>query len=153
MSIVFCGIMPHPPIALPEVGGAEAAMVSATREAMLELGSRIKNSGAEALVIISPHAPVFGDAIAINALPETKGNMGRFGAEQVSLTYKYAQVARESLASHLEGKWKDPDSYAVPSEFAGEAGVFVSLKKDARLRGCIGTTSPTRKNIIQRGSL
>lgn len=363
MSIVFCGIMPHPPIVLPEVGGAEADKVADTREAMLELGRRIKNSGAEALVIISPHAPVFGDAIAINALPETKGNMGRFGADQVTLKYKYAKelgseigwqaedlgipvveidkklasrlgvdlaldhglmvplyfldkagvdlplvpvsmgvfspeklyafgmavqraaevadikvtvlasgdlshrltpdapagydergkefdqtivsliksfdvpglvhleedlceragecgarpitmmlgaldgaavqsevlsyegpfgvgymvaalqptgrdtsrellaqlqghrkkvleqmrsqesylikVARESLTTHLEGKWKDPASYAVPSEFAGEAGVFVSLKKDGRLRGCIGTTVPTRKNIIQ----
>lgn len=363
MSIVFCGVMPHPPIAVPEVGGQESQRIQATCEAMLELAQRIKQSGAQTLVMISPHATVFGDAIAINALAETKGDLGRFGAEQVKFTYQYGrdvgneigwqaeelgvpvveidqklakrlgvsleldhgltvplyflqqagvhlplvpcsmglfspeklyafgvavqraaeaadtkvaviasgdlshrltpdapagydpkgqefdeaiadtlhrvdvlglvhleedlceragecglrpitmmlgalegsavksevlsyegpfgvgylvaaleptgkdsqrellnamqgerkkvleqlrsqesyliQVARESLASHLQGKWQDPASFAVPEEFAGAAGAFVSFKKDGQLRGCIGTTAPTRKNIVQ----
>ena len=29
------------------------------------------------------------------------------------------------------------------------AGVFVSIHKDGRLRGCIGTISPVRKNVAQ----
>jgi AmmeMemoRadiSam system protein A len=29
------------------------------------------------------------------------------------------------------------------------AGVFVSIKKDGELRGCIGTTTPTRENIAE----
>ena len=363
MSIVFCGVMPHPPIAVPEVGGAEADKIRDTREAMLAMGQKIKNSGAETLVMISPHATVFGDAIAINALPETKGDLAGFGAPQVALTYQYnqglgqeigwqaeelglpvaeidkkvagrlqvsleldhgfvvplyflqqagvtlplvpcsmgvfspeklyafglaikqaaeatntkvaviasgdlshrltadapagydpkgkefdqaivaslksldvmglvtleedlceragecgrrpitmmlgalegtaadceilsyegpfgvgylvaalqprgadtnrtflrrlqqdkkkvleqqrssesylVQIARQSLESHLQGQWKDPDHYDVPSEFAGQAGVFVSFKKNGHLRGCIGTTAPTRKNVVQ----
>ena len=32
---------------------------------------------------------------------------------------------------------------------AGRAGVFVSLKKDGMLRGCIGTIAPVRENIAQ----
>lgn len=363
MPMVFCGIMPHPPIALPEVGGAEADKIMATREAMLELGRRIRNSGADVLILISPHAPVFGDGIAINALEETKGDLGQFRAPQVtfkcnnhmklaneigwqaeelgipvieldeqiagqtgvsldldhgftvplyylrkagvelpvipcsmgvfspeklyafgvavkqaaqSLDIKAAviasgdlshrltpdapagydamghefdqkivsliksmdvqglvnleedlceragecglrpitmmlgtldgekvkseilsyegpfgvgylvasleptgsdperellvkmlekrkkvleqirnqesylvQVARQSLESYLQGQWKAPESYSVPKEFADEAGAFVSLKKDGHLRGCIGTTGPTRTNVVQ----
>jgi len=363
MNITFCGVMPHPPIALPEVGGAEADKIMATREAMLELGRRIKASGAETLVLISPHAPVFGDGIAVNMLPEVRGDFGRFGAPRVSFSYSvnrqlggeigraaeqmgipvidlddqvarqtgvqpdldhgmtvplyylhkagigltlvpcsmgvfaaqklYAfgvavqraaratnakvavvasgdlshrltpdapagydprgkefdeklvsliqsmdvagilnleedlceragecglrpitmmlgaldglavksevlsyegpfgvgylvaslepsgespgrqllgqlvqdlkekleqqrakesylvQVARESLTSYLNGRWKDPDGYEVPKEFAGGAGAFVSLKKNGHLRGCIGTTAPTRTNVVQ----
>ncbi|SHE79808.1 AmmeMemoRadiSam system protein A [Desulforamulus putei] len=363
MTVVFCGIMPHPPIAVPEVGGAEADKILATREAMLELGRRVKESGAASLVMISPHAPVFGDAIAINGLPESKGDLGRFGAAQVAFTCRYdkelgseigwqaadlglpvveidqkvagrvgvdlsldhgftvplyylrqagvdlplvpcsmgvfapeklyafgvavqraaraaetrvaviasgdlshrltpdapagydprgkefdqamvsliknldvpglinleedlceragecglrpitmmlgaldgnavnsevlsyegpfgvgymvaslvptgsepgrellkklqedrkkilaelrsqesylVQVARQSLESYLRGQWKDPDSYHVPPEFTGAAGTFVSFKKNGQLRGCIGTTAPTRKNVVQ----
>ncbi|MEG6523376.1 AmmeMemoRadiSam system protein A [Desulfotomaculum sp. 1211_IL3151] len=91
MTVVFCGIMPHPPIALPEVGGVESDVIMATRKAMSELGQRIKASGAETLVMISPHATVFGDAIAINASPQTRGNFAAFGAAQVALRYQYDQ--------------------------------------------------------------
>ncbi|GAB6178865.1 AmmeMemoRadiSam system protein A [Desulfotomaculum defluvii] len=89
MPVVFCGIMPHPPIALPEVGGEESNIIRSTRAAMLELGRLIKESGAETLVMISPHATVFGDAIAVNAMPQTKGDFGAFGAAQVSLDFQY----------------------------------------------------------------
>ena len=37
----------------------------------------------------------------------------------------------------------------LPSEMAERAGVFVSLKKDGELRGCIGTFEPTAKNIAE----
>jgi AmmeMemoRadiSam system protein A len=34
-----------------------------------------------------------------------------------------------------------------PALLARQAGVFVSIKKDGRLRGCIGTIQPTERNI------
>ena len=37
----------------------------------------------------------------------------------------------------------------LPSEMTERAGVFVSLKKDGELRGCIGTFEPTAKNIAE----
>ncbi|MEI6101906.1 MAG: AmmeMemoRadiSam system protein A, partial [Eubacteriales bacterium] len=38
----------------------------------------------------------------------------------------------------------------VPPELSGSrAGVFVSIKKNGRLRGCIGTTSPQRGSIAE----
>ncbi|CCO07837.1 AmmeMemoRadiSam system protein A [Desulforamulus hydrothermalis] len=363
MTVVFCGIMPHPPIAVPAVGGDESAKIAVTRQAMRELGQRLKASGAATLVMISPHAAVFGDAIAINGLPETRGDLGRFGAPQAAVNCRYnkeladeiswqaedlglpvaeidqkiakrlgvdlsldhgftvplyylrqagvdlplvpcsiglfapeklyafgvavqraaratdtkvaviasgdlshrltpdapagfdpvgqqydravqelikqpdvlgllalsedfceragqcghrsitmmlgaldglavrsevlsyegpfgvgylvaelvptgadaarellpqlqerrqkllaeqhsresypVQVARQSLASYLQGQWQDPAGYRVPPEFAGRAGAFVSFKKNGRLRGCIGTTAPTRPNVVQ----
>ena len=145
MSIVFCGIMPHPPIAVPEVGGAEADIIRDTREAMLEMGQRIKNSGAETLVMISPHATVFGDAIAINALPETKGDLARFGAPQVVLSYKYDQdlgqeigwqaedlglpVAEidKKVAGRLNVSLELDHGFMVPLYFLQQAGVKLPL--------------------------
>jgi len=46
------------------------------------------------------------------------------------------RIARESIAAALEGK--PVPQYDVPKELEVPAGVFVTLKKGARLRGCIG---------------
>lgn len=35
----------------------------------------------------------------------------------------------------------------ISSEMKGRAGVFVSIKKNGELRGCIGTLSPCMKNV------
>jgi len=84
MTVVFGGICPHPPIMVPEVGGKSAAEVKSSQTAMLELGRRIVDSGAEVLLVISPHAPLFQDFIALNVSPRLKGNLGQFGAADVS---------------------------------------------------------------------
>lgn len=91
MSIVFGGICPHPPVMVPEVGRGRDNEVDNTKKAMLELGRRLKESGAETLVMISPHGTVFSDGIGINAEKELSGNLGRFNAAGV----------RFSLASDL----------------------------------------------------
>lgn len=83
MSVVFCGICPHPPIVVPEVGGQEAAKVAATQKALLELGRRLKASGARTLVIITPHGPVFQELVGINALPVLEGDLERFRASSI----------------------------------------------------------------------
>ncbi len=60
----------------------------------------------------------------------------------------YVRLARLSLETYVTtGKRaKMPDG--LPDDMTGkQAGVFVSLKKDGRLRGCIGTITPTMDNI------
>ncbi|MEW5762953.1 MAG: AmmeMemoRadiSam system protein A [Bacillota bacterium] len=83
MSVVYGGIVPHPPIMVPEVGGHEAGRVRATQEALAELGRRIAAAGPETLVIMSPHAPVFHGAIALNLAPRYRGDLANFGAPGV----------------------------------------------------------------------
>lgn len=61
---------------------------------------------------------------------------------------EYVVLARRSLEFFVkEGKLLEtPDK--LPEEMKVEkAGVFVSIKKDGQLRGCIGTIAPTRENI------
>ncbi len=103
MSIVFCGIVPHPPIMVPEVGREESDKVEATQDALLELGRRISASGAETLVIISPHGPVFGDAIGLNVEERAAGDLARFGAPQVYMD----EPADLELAAEIKSRGKD----------------------------------------------
>lgn len=59
----------------------------------------------------------------------------------------YVQLAKESLEYYLStGKLiSTPDP--LPQGMEKGAGVFVSLKKDGQLRGCIGTFAPVQENI------
>lgn len=85
MSVVLGGVCPHPPIMVQEVGQGHEQEVWETRAAMLELARRVKASGTEVLVMITPHGPVFRDGIGIHAFDSLKGNLSRFGAPDVNL--------------------------------------------------------------------
>ncbi|MGM0653105.1 MAG: AmmeMemoRadiSam system protein A [Bacillota bacterium] len=60
-----------------------------------------------------------------------------------------ADLARRILDFYLkEGSLpKIPEE--LPSEYYKRAGVFVSLKKDGQLRGCIGTVEPVRETLAE----
>jgi len=63
---------------------------------------------------------------------------------------EYIKLARKSLETFVrEGRVIEvPDD--LPEEMKeNRAGVFVSIKKNGQLRGCIGTIEPTRKNIAE----
>ncbi len=61
---------------------------------------------------------------------------------------KLLQVARAEIARKLEVPVlpeNEPDLSDVPSALLGEKrGVFVTLQKEGRLRGCIGTIEPVK---------
>lgn len=79
--IVFCGVAPHPPIVLPEVGGEESGKVSGTFQAMARFAEDLAKSGAEVVIIISPHGSVFRDGVAINSSEVLSGNLRQFRAD------------------------------------------------------------------------
>lgn len=58
-------------------------------------------------------------------------------------------LAKESLTYYIEEGQVLPLPQAVPEELKKPAGVFVSLKKGGKLRGCIGTFLPTRKSAAE----
>ncbi len=59
----------------------------------------------------------------------------------------YVRLARQTLEAYVRRREKIARPEVLPEEMAKRAGVFVSLKKDGLLRGCIGTISPTKATI------
>ncbi len=62
----------------------------------------------------------------------------------------YVRLARQTIETYVKTgkKIRVPDH--IPQEMCSRrAGVFVSLKEDGRLRGCIGTISPVRGSIAE----
>ncbi|HEX8353327.1 MAG TPA: AmmeMemoRadiSam system protein B [Pyrinomonadaceae bacterium] len=80
--LVFVGIAPHPPIMVPEVGGARTAEVRASVEAMRDLTARVKDCGAETVVLVSPHAPLERDAFVAYGGARLRGDFANFRAPQ-----------------------------------------------------------------------
>ena len=59
----------------------------------------------------------------------------------------YVRLARRAIETIVRTGEPAERPTGLPSEMTERAGVFVSLKKDGELRGCIGTFEPTTKNI------
>ena len=62
----------------------------------------------------------------------------------------YVRLARETIENYIkQGKIITPP-LGLPEEMINQkAGVFVSLKKNGNLRGCIGTFMPTQGDVAQ----
>src|SRR5688572_13495510 len=81
-QLVFVGIAPHPPIMVPEVGGAHAAEVRASVEAMRDLAARVRDCGAETVVLVSPHAPLERDSFVAYGGARLRGDFANFRAPE-----------------------------------------------------------------------
>ncbi|HKS08913.1 MAG TPA: AmmeMemoRadiSam system protein A [Pyrinomonadaceae bacterium] len=94
--LVFSGIAPHPPIMVPEVGRESIAAVRQSIEAMALLTERVIASGAETVILISPHAPLEMDSFVAYEGPEVYGDFANFHAPETSVS---APLDRELLAA------------------------------------------------------
>jgi MEMO1 family protein len=81
---------------VPEVGRDAIAEVAASIEAMAELTKRVIESGAETVIVISPHAALEADAFVAYDGPEVTGDFTYFNAPGVSFS---AAVDVELLAA------------------------------------------------------
>ena len=62
----------------------------------------------------------------------------------------FVRLARETVESYvLNRTTPEVPSWASDEMKQNRAGVFVSIHKEGKLRGCIGTFLPTRENIAQ----
>src|SRR5687768_8871198 len=84
-SLVFAGIAPHPPIMVPEVGGESCVEVQNSISAMAELTQRVIESGAETVVLISPHAPLEAVAFVAYDGPMLYGDFSMFRAPETTV--------------------------------------------------------------------
>jgi len=96
---VFSGIAPHPPIMVPEVGRESIAGVADSIGAMEELTKRLMESGAESVILISPHAPLEPDSFVAYEGPEVVADFSHFNAPA---TYFTATIDEELLTAIRE---------------------------------------------------
>ncbi|MBM7557988.1 AmmeMemoRadiSam system protein A [Halanaerobacter jeridensis] len=96
-GITFAGLSPHPPVAVPEVGQDAVSDIKETVNSMKKLAHQVRDIDPDLVITISPHGPVFSDAINILNKKELKGDLGQFGAEQVELSYSLDEKFTEEV--------------------------------------------------------
>ena len=116
MSILSCYLLPHPPIMIEEVGGRETQKVVSSVKAANIVGKEIQELSPDTLVIISPHGPVFYDALCIYDFP-LKGSLAAFGAPQVKMEFD----RDDDLKNEILRRAKQNN---IPVVTSGEAKVY-----------------------------
>jgi len=106
-SIVFAGIAPHPPIMVPEVGHESVAEVRDSLAAMSEFTSRLISSGAESVVIVSPHAPLDPTGFVAYQSPTLYGDFANFRAPKTVIEARLDEellkaIYEEAQLGHYE---------------------------------------------------
>ncbi|MCR4432335.1 MAG: AmmeMemoRadiSam system protein A [Tepidanaerobacteraceae bacterium] len=96
MAVVAGFHMPHPPIMVREVGGVETQKVKSTIDAAEEVGRQIRELAADTVVIVSPHGPVFRDAVCIYDFP-LKGSLASFGAAGVKMEFESDEELKKEI--------------------------------------------------------
>ena len=90
-------ILPHPPIAVPEVGGSEIKKIEATEEAFAAASKDIAEYDPETIVVISPHNVFYRDAFYIAKGSSGYGNLAKFGAPEPNDKYTYDEELSEEI--------------------------------------------------------
>lgn len=166
-SIVFAGIAPHPPIMVPEVGREAVVEVRGSIDAMREFTERIIDSGAETVVLVSPHAPLEAHAFVAYQDAQLFGDFASFRAPETKVEAPLdeellTQIAREAAEQAyevlgVEGCYLDHGT-AVPLYFLLRNGwrgsvvalgySFLSSEDHLRFGGCIKQAAERTKRRI-----
>ncbi|GKU24899.1 AmmeMemoRadiSam system protein A [Clostridium folliculivorans] len=88
MSLKGFYLLPHPPIAVPEVGKGEEKKISATANSFHVIGEEIAKNAPDTIILVTPHGVMFQDAIAISYENEIYGDLKNFRVPSVQMKLK-----------------------------------------------------------------
>ncbi|HWP97399.1 MAG TPA: AmmeMemoRadiSam system protein A [Syntrophomonadaceae bacterium] len=78
--ISYAALAPHPPLIIPDVGGARINDVSATVSGMRQMAQAVVESKPETIIFLTPHGNVFADCLSVLTARELRGGMASFGS-------------------------------------------------------------------------
>jgi AmmeMemoRadiSam system protein A/AmmeMemoRadiSam system protein B len=133
-SVVFAGIAPHPPIMVPEVGGDAITEVQRSIAAMAEFTRRIIDTGAQTVVLISPHAPLEPRSFVAYHSTMLRGDFANFRAPDTLVEFPLDTELLDAIATtaaeeeftitKLDERYQLDHGSAVPLYFLDRNGWF-----------------------------
>jgi len=100
--LVGCALLPHPPIMLSEVGGADSDQVQKSAHAAEAAAAFLLQKSPSTIVVITPHGPVFQDAVGLNVSPVLRGNLSSFGASEVAVSFETNNLLAQNIIKQSE---------------------------------------------------
>ncbi|MBO4637260.1 MAG: AmmeMemoRadiSam system protein A [Clostridiales bacterium] len=102
MGIKAAYMVPHPPLIVPDVGRGGEEQIIPTTKAYERVAEDIAGQTPDTIVIISPHSVMYADYFHISPGEHAHGDLGRFGAPQVSFDEEYDKEFVEELGKLLK---------------------------------------------------
>jgi AmmeMemoRadiSam system protein A len=136
-GIVAGALVPHPPILLADVGGAQSQQLRATAAALSELDRALSLIDADLAVVISPHSPSSMTSLPVRRGAVATGNLAQFRAPQVEVT---AQVDTKLADALIADGRRSGFSLTWAEDTELDHGVVVplySLPKTMATKRCI----------------
>jgi aromatic ring-opening dioxygenase LigB subunit len=99
MGLVAGYMVPHPPIAIHEIGCGEERKIQKTLDAFDEVAEDIARLRPETLVVASPHSVMYRDYFHISPGARESGDFGRFGAGEVRFSVHYDEELTVTVSS------------------------------------------------------
>ena len=90
-KVLGAAVYPHPPIIMEEIGRGEEIKAKSTVEGAKALSNYIKDKAPTTIILITPHGPLFSDAIAISIGKNLYGDFGNFGFKEISFEFENNQ--------------------------------------------------------------
>ena len=89
MPLLAGYMVPHPPIAVAEIGRGEEKKIQATLDAFDAVAADIAALKPDTIIVTSPHSVMYRDYFHISPGKKALGNLGRFRAPQVQFEQEY----------------------------------------------------------------
>lgn len=136
MSLIAAYVMPHPPLAIPEVGRGSEAKIPQTMQSYYRIGAEIARLAPDTIVIVSPHATTYAQTFLIAGGETEKMSMASFGSSLSAirampiLTIDYdtklaRQIKDKAAAIHLPAVIRKEDAKSGKERV--DHGSFVPL--------------------------
>jgi AmmeMemoRadiSam system protein B len=125
MSLVFAGIVPHPPLLIPEIGKDKTQQLAKTKAAFEQLEQDLYIAKPQVIVVISPHTGRFEEAFTINAHTHFFANYEEFGEFSIKKEWKGMPDMGARIAQHAVEK--DGFPVRLISEEKLDHGVSIPL--------------------------
>lgn len=114
-------LSPHPPIIVEEIGRGEELKAEKTLMGMRKLARDIKEKKPTTIVLVTPHGPLFSDAISISAEEDLEGSFENFGYRDLKFQFKNNTSIVNGIID--ESGWEGIMLAAIDKEFARDYGV------------------------------
>lgn len=100
MSIIKGFILPHPPIAVHEVGRGKEKEIQNTINSFMKVAEEISNIKPETIIVFTPHGTTYSDYIHISPGDSANGSLSGFGAYNVRFNNKYDTELVEEISKN-----------------------------------------------------
>ncbi|MBU1131932.1 AmmeMemoRadiSam system protein B [Patescibacteria group bacterium] len=102
--LVFCAIVPHPPLLIPSIGKENMAKLDKTINAFNILEEDLNQAAPDTIIVISPHGEISFDSFTINTHQNYIARFEKFGDFSTEMKFKADLQFINELKSKTETK-------------------------------------------------